>query len=95
MTPVELAARLARRGYRLFYWYGYESVCERGWALHAISCLAPGIDLWCGDVMMPAPFIFPERSGPLGLWHRLGKYDRERGRHVRPARDCAGAYQRR
>jgi hypothetical protein len=72
MTPVELAARLARRGYRLFYWYGYESVCERGWALHAISCLAPGIDLWCGDVMMPAPFIFPERSGPWGCGIVLG-----------------------
>ena len=36
--------------------------------------------------MMPAPFIFPERQWSLGLWHRLGKYDRERGRHVRPPR---------
>ncbi len=66
MTPVELAARLARLGYRLLYWYGYESISQRGWALHAISQLAPGIDLWCGDVLMPAPFIYPERSGPWG-----------------------------
>ena len=66
MTPVELAARLARLGYRLLYWYGYESISQRGWALHAISRLAPGIDLWCGDVLMPAPFIYPECSGPWG-----------------------------
>ena len=25
MTPVELAASLAGRGYRVFYWYGYDS----------------------------------------------------------------------
>jgi hypothetical protein len=66
MTPVELAGSLACRGYRLFYWYGYESIAERGWAVHAISRLAPGINLWCGDMLMPAPFVFPERSGPWG-----------------------------
>jgi len=66
MTPLELAASAARQGYRLFYWYGYDSMRERGWASDAISRLAPGIDVWCGDMLMPAPFIYPERMGPWG-----------------------------
>jgi 23S rRNA A2030 N6-methylase RlmJ len=66
LTPVELAASLARRGYRLFYWYGYESVSERGWARHAISHLTPDADLWCGDMLMPASFVYPERDGAFG-----------------------------
>src|SRR5207244_12475884 len=52
-TPVELAACLARAGYRLFYWYGYDSVERRGWAYDEISRLAPGINLWCGDTLIP------------------------------------------
>ena len=66
LTPVELAAELAERGYRVIYWYGYESLDERGWARHAISRLAPGVDLWCGDMLIPSPFVYPERGGAWG-----------------------------
>ena len=66
LTPVELAATLANRGYRVFYWYGYESMTERGWARQEISRLAPRADLWCGDMIVPAPFVFPERQGGWG-----------------------------
>ena len=66
MTPVELAASLARRGYRVFYWYGYDSIDGRGWAREEISRLAPGVDLWCGDLTIPSPFVYPERSGIWG-----------------------------
>lgn len=66
MTSVELAASLAGRGYRVFYWYGYDSVDERAWAREEISCLAPGVDLWCGDVAIPSPFVYPGRSGTWG-----------------------------
>jgi hypothetical protein len=66
MTPVELAADLAGRGYRVFYWYGYDSLDERGWAREEISRLAPCVDLWCGDMVIPSPFVFPERSGVWG-----------------------------
>jgi 23S rRNA A2030 N6-methylase RlmJ len=66
VTPVELAAELAERGYRVIYWYGYERLDERGWARHAISRLAPGVNLWCGDMLIPSPFVFPERSGVWG-----------------------------
>jgi 23S rRNA (adenine2030-N6)-methyltransferase len=66
MTPVELAAELAERGYRVFYWYGYESLDQRGWARNAIARLAPNVDLWCGDMLIPSPFVFPERGGVWG-----------------------------
>jgi len=66
MTPVELAAFLIGCGYRLFYWYGYDSIDERGWASEEISRLVPGVDLWCGDVTIPSPFVYPERSGVWG-----------------------------
>ena len=65
-TPVELAAWLARAGYRLFYWYGYDSVEQRGWALDEISRLAPGINMWCGDALMPACLVYPGRTGAWG-----------------------------
>jgi 23S rRNA A2030 N6-methylase RlmJ len=66
MTPVELAAALAARGYRVLYWYGYESLDERGWAHDEISRLAPEVDLWCGDMLIPSPFVFPDRTGVWG-----------------------------
>ena len=66
MTPVELAASLARRGFRLFYWYGYDDVDDRGWARAEIARLAPGVELWCGDVLIPSPFVYPERGGAWG-----------------------------
>lgn len=65
-TPVELAAALARDGFRLVYWYGYESLDTRAWALSEIAALAPGVALWCGDALIPSPFIFPERAGVWG-----------------------------
>ncbi len=66
MTPVELAASLARRGCRLFYWYGYDTLEQRGWARREISQLAPCVGLWCGDVLIPSPFVYPGRSGAWG-----------------------------
>lgn len=65
-TPVELAAWLVRAGYRLFYWYGYDSIERRGWAHDEISRLTPGISLWCGDVVMPACHVYLERTGAWG-----------------------------
>jgi 23S rRNA (adenine2030-N6)-methyltransferase len=66
MTPIELTAWLADAGYRVFYWYGYDSVENCGWARDEIAGLAPNIDLWCGDALMPASFIYPGRSGAWG-----------------------------
>jgi len=65
-TPVELAAWLARAGYRLFYWYGYDCAERRGWAYGEISRLAPGINVWCGDTLMPACLVYPGRTGAWG-----------------------------
>jgi 23S rRNA A2030 N6-methylase RlmJ len=65
-TPVELAAWLARAGYRLFYWYGYDCVERRGWAHDEISRLAPDVDLWCGDALMPASLVYPGKTGAWG-----------------------------
>ena len=65
-TPIELAGWLADSGYRVFLWYGYDSVEQRGWARDAIAGLAPDVELWCGDMLMPASFIFPDRSGAWG-----------------------------
>ncbi|HSR33568.1 MAG TPA: 23S rRNA (adenine(2030)-N(6))-methyltransferase RlmJ [Anaerolineae bacterium] len=65
-TPLELAGWLAGAGYRVFYWYGYDSVERRGWAREEIARLAPGVELWCGDTLMPASFIYPGRTGAWG-----------------------------
>jgi hypothetical protein len=64
-TPIELAAWLARAGYRLFYWYGYDCVERRGWASGEISRLSPGVNVWCGDVLMPA-CVYPGMTGAWG-----------------------------
>ncbi len=37
-----------------------------GWARDEIAGLAPAIDLWCGDALMPASFVSPGRSGAWG-----------------------------
>jgi 23S rRNA A2030 N6-methylase RlmJ len=66
LTSVELAAWLARAGYRLFYWYGYDCIERRSWAHKEISQLAPGVNLWCGDVLMPACLVYPEKTGAWG-----------------------------
>ncbi len=66
LTPVELAAHLASRGFRVFYWYGYESIGARGWAHDEIARLSPDAALWCGDVLIPSPFVYPGRSGAWG-----------------------------
>jgi hypothetical protein len=65
-TPVELAALLARTGYRLIYWYGYDSVDLRGWAYDEICRLAPDVNFWCGDAIMPACLVYPGRAGAWG-----------------------------
>jgi hypothetical protein len=65
-TPIELAGRLAQAGYRVIYWYGYDSVAQRGWARREIASLAPDVALWCGDALMPASFVYPDRTGAWG-----------------------------
>jgi hypothetical protein len=65
-TPIELAGWLAQAGYRVFYWYAYDSVDERGWARHEIAGRAPDVELWCGDTLMPATFVYPGRPGAWG-----------------------------
>jgi 23S rRNA (adenine2030-N6)-methyltransferase len=65
-TPLELAAWLAGSGYRVFFWYCYDTADLRGWALDEIAALASGFEMWCGDVLMPASFIYPDRSGAWG-----------------------------
>jgi hypothetical protein len=64
-TPVELAGWLAEAGYRLVYWYGYDSIERRGWARDVIAGLAPHAQLWCGDVLMPASLVY---HGRLKAW---------------------------
>ena len=66
LTPVALAADLASRGFRVFYWYGYESIGARGWAHDEIARLSSDTALWCGDVLIPSPFVYPERRGAWG-----------------------------
>jgi hypothetical protein len=65
-TPLELAGWLADAGYRVFFWYKYDSSEQRGWAGDEIGRLAPDAELWCGDALMPASFVFPDRSGAWG-----------------------------
>lgn len=65
-TPLELAGWLANAGYRLVYWYGYDSVQRRGWAREAIAAIAPHPGLWCGDVLMPASLVYPDMPGAWG-----------------------------
>jgi hypothetical protein len=65
-TPIELTGWLADAGYRVFYWYGYDSAEKRGWARDEIAGLAPEVELWCGDTIMPTSFTYPGRSGAWG-----------------------------
>lgn len=66
MTPVELAGWLAGAGYRVLFWYFYHTLERRGWMRAVIASLAPGIELWCGDLLTPAAFTWPGRPGPFG-----------------------------
>jgi 23S rRNA (adenine2030-N6)-methyltransferase len=79
-TPAELAGWLARAGYRLFYWYGYDSVDRRGWGRDEIARLAPSVELWCGDVLIPASFVYPGRSGAWGCGIVLANLTRSEAR---------------
>jgi hypothetical protein len=65
-TPIELAGVLAKAGYQVLYWYGYDSEAERGWAFYEFANIAPNVEFWCGDVLMPASFIYPDRKGAWG-----------------------------
>jgi hypothetical protein len=65
-TPVELAISLALEGFRVFYWYGYDTIEQRGWVCDSIANKVPNGCLWCGDFLVPAPFVYPETSGPWG-----------------------------
>ncbi len=65
-TPLELAGWLAGEGYRVVFWYCYDSVEQRGWARAELGRLAPGAGLWCGDAMMPASFAWAGKPGPWG-----------------------------
>jgi 23S rRNA (adenine2030-N6)-methyltransferase len=66
MTSVELAASLAKSGYRLMFWYAYFELEERGWAQEALGKLAPGMVFWCGDTIMPLQCCYADRSGLFG-----------------------------
>jgi hypothetical protein len=66
ISSLELAAWLANGGYRVLFWYCYDSAKQRGWGRAEIAGLAPNVDLWCGDTLMPASFIYPGRSGAWG-----------------------------
>ncbi len=86
-TPVELAASLAGAGYRLMFWYAFFELEEHGRMRDTIADLAPGVQLWCGETIMPMTFTYPSRSGLFGcgiilanatpaertLCHRLGE----------------------
>jgi 23S rRNA A2030 N6-methylase RlmJ len=76
-NAIELGGWLVNRGFRLVYWYGYDSVSERGWALRELRRLAPGKRFWCGDVLLPAQFVFPERHGAWGCGVVVGNSDRD------------------
>ena len=39
---------------------------RRGWAHGEISRLVPGVNLWCGEVLMPACLVYPGRAGAWG-----------------------------
>jgi hypothetical protein len=65
-TSVELAASLARSGHRVLLWYGYDDVSRQGWAHDEIEAMTPGTPLWCGDVLVPSPFVYPGRPGAWG-----------------------------
>ena len=65
-TPLELVGWLADAGYRVFFWYRYDSIEQRGWARDEIGRLAPDVELWCGDALIPASFVFPDRPGAWG-----------------------------
>jgi hypothetical protein len=65
-TPIELAGWLADTGHRVVFWYGYQTDQSRGWASNEIARLAPDARVWCGDVLMPATFIYPGRPGAWG-----------------------------
>ncbi|MDX1415601.1 MAG: hypothetical protein R3293_15505 [Candidatus Promineifilaceae bacterium] len=65
-TPIELAGWLSNAGYRVFFWYRYDASEQRGWARDDIGKLAPDVELWCGDALMPASFVFPDRPGAWG-----------------------------
>ena len=65
-TPLELAGWLAGEGYRVVFWYCYDPVEQRGWARAELGRLAPGVELWCGDTLMPASFAWAGKPGPWG-----------------------------
>ncbi|MDD5596396.1 MAG: 23S rRNA (adenine(2030)-N(6))-methyltransferase RlmJ [Victivallaceae bacterium] len=64
-NSVELAISLARAGFRVFYWYGYDNIKQCGWVCDSIADKVPAGCHWCGDFQVPAAFIYPENSG---LW---------------------------
>ena len=80
-SAIDLVGRLACDGFRVVYWYGYESAADRGWPCSRIASVAPRVALWCGDVMLPSPFVFPERPGTWGCGILLANAtDRESSR---------------
>jgi 23S rRNA (adenine2030-N6)-methyltransferase len=64
-NSVELAISLAQAGFRVFYWYGYDNIKQRGLVCNSIAAKVSGDCHWCGDFQVPASFIYPEKSG---LW---------------------------
>jgi 23S rRNA A2030 N6-methylase RlmJ len=64
-SALDVAARLADRGYGLVYWYCYDSPDETSWAYHTLREITQG-PLWCGDVMLTDK-TGAGRPGDLGL----------------------------
>ncbi|MBN2041288.1 MAG: 23S rRNA (adenine(2030)-N(6))-methyltransferase RlmJ [Spirochaetes bacterium] len=66
MNSFELAVSLIKKGFRILYWYGYKKESDTGHPLKEMTKLAPDVNFWSGEVLLPSPFIYPERSGFWG-----------------------------
>jgi 23S rRNA (adenine2030-N6)-methyltransferase len=84
-NSVELAISLARAGFRVFYWYGYDNIKQRGWVCNSIVSKVSGGCHWCGDFLVPAAFIYPEKSGLWGggvLLLNTNEEDKQTAQHL-------------
>jgi 23S rRNA A2030 N6-methylase RlmJ len=50
LSAVSLASELAVRGFRVIYWYGYDSPEQRAWPWKEIQ--QPRSSRWCGDLIV-------------------------------------------
>jgi 23S rRNA A2030 N6-methylase RlmJ len=54
LSAIALCCKLAERGFQVVYWYGYDTLEERGWAWRLLSPRLSGAttSLWCGDLSL-------------------------------------------